>query len=129
MEEYSHSASLEDLKVLISSLNENNVDYLLIGGDALFAYGYHRATADIGLLVPATREAGENTRQALMVLPDQAAKEIDPTWFEEGENIRVADAFVRSRHHAQRRQGTIRNAQAIRGRNRSGGVTYPYNRP
>ena len=29
-----------------------------------------------------------------MVLPDQAAKEIDPAWFDEGENIRVADAFV-----------------------------------
>lgn len=29
-----------------------------------------------------------------MVLPDQAAKDIDPAWFDEGENIRVADAFV-----------------------------------
>jgi len=29
-----------------------------------------------------------------MVLPDQAAWDIDPAWFEEGENIRVADAFV-----------------------------------
>jgi hypothetical protein len=94
MQEYSHPASLEDLKALISSLNENNVDYLLIGGYALFAHGYHRATTDIDLLVPATREAGEKTRQALMVLPDQAALDIDPTWFEEGENIRVADAFV-----------------------------------
>lgn len=29
-----------------------------------------------------------------MVLPDQAARDIEPEWFEEGENIRVADAFV-----------------------------------
>ena len=29
-----------------------------------------------------------------MVLPDRAAVDIEPTWFEEGENIRVADAFV-----------------------------------
>jgi len=29
-----------------------------------------------------------------MALPDQAARDIDPAWFEEGENIRVADAFV-----------------------------------
>ena len=29
-----------------------------------------------------------------MVLPDQAAKDIDPNWFAEGENIRVADEFV-----------------------------------
>ena len=29
-----------------------------------------------------------------MVLPDGAARDIEPKWFEEGENIRVADAFV-----------------------------------
>jgi hypothetical protein len=29
-----------------------------------------------------------------MVLPDQAAKDIDSAWFEKGENIRVADEFV-----------------------------------
>lgn len=29
-----------------------------------------------------------------MVLPDQAAKDIEPEWFVEGENIRVADAFI-----------------------------------
>jgi hypothetical protein len=29
-----------------------------------------------------------------MVLPDQAAQDIDPEWFNEGDNIRVADAFV-----------------------------------
>lgn len=29
-----------------------------------------------------------------MVLPDRAAVDIEPAWFEEGENIRVADAFV-----------------------------------
>jgi predicted nucleotidyltransferase len=94
MQEYSRPASLTDLKVLINSLNENDVDYLLIGGYALFAHGYHRATTDIDVLVPATRDAGDKIRQALMVLPDQAAKDIDPAWFEEGENIRVADAFV-----------------------------------
>jgi hypothetical protein len=73
---------------------QNHVDYLLIGGYALFAHGYHRATMDIDVLVPATRDTGDKIRQALMVLPDQAAKDIDPAWFEEGENIRVADAFV-----------------------------------
>lgn len=94
MEEYSRPATLEDLKTLIASLNRQGADYLLIGGYALFAHGYHRATTDIDVLVPATREAGEQIKKALMVLPDQAAREIDPVWFEEGENIRVADAFV-----------------------------------
>ena len=94
MDEYSRPATLEDLKALIASLNEQEADYLLIGGYALFAHGYHRATTDIDVLVPATREAGIKIRAALMVLPDQAAKDIDPAWFDEGENIRVADAFV-----------------------------------
>lgn len=87
-------ASLEDLKALVSSLNRNGVDYLLIGGYALFVHGYHRATIDIDFLVPATAEAGQKVKAALMVLPDQAAKDLDPAWFAEGENIRVADAFV-----------------------------------
>lgn len=94
MEEYSRAATFEDLKGLIRSLNEQQVEYLLIGGYALFAHGYHRATTDIDLLVPATRAAGLKIKKALMVLPDQAAKDIDPEWFEEGENVRVADTFV-----------------------------------
>ncbi len=94
MEKFSRAATLDDLKALIASLHRHNVDYLLIGGYALFAHGYHRATTDIDILVPATRENGEKVRQALMILPDQAAREIDPLWFEEGDNIRVADDFV-----------------------------------
>jgi hypothetical protein len=94
MEEYSRPATLEDLKILITSLNRQGAEYLLIGGYALFAHGYHRATTDIDVLVPATTESGERIRAALMVLPDQAAKDIDPPWFAQGDNIRVADAFV-----------------------------------
>ena len=94
MEEYSRPATLEDLKALIRSLNDQGADYLLIGGYALFVHGYHRSTTDIDVLVPATQEAGRKVRDALMVLPDRAAKDLDPAWFDEGENIRVADAFV-----------------------------------
>jgi hypothetical protein len=93
-EEYSRPATLEDLKKLIASFNQQGADYLHIGGYALFVHGYHRATTDIDMLVPATVEAGHKVREALMVLPDQAAKDLDPAWFSQGENIRVADAFV-----------------------------------
>lgn len=94
MEAYSRPATFDDLKMLIRSLNQQNAEYLLIGGYALYAHGYHRATTDIDVLVPARRDAGERVKRALMVLPDQAAKEIDPIWFEAGENIRLADEFV-----------------------------------
>jgi predicted nucleotidyltransferase len=92
--EFSRPATLEDLKALIQALNQQQAEYLLIGGYALFAHGYHRATTDIDVLIPASRLAGEKIKAALMILPDHAAKDIDPSWFEEGENIRVADAFV-----------------------------------
>jgi predicted nucleotidyltransferase len=94
MEEFSRPATLDDLKTLLRSLNEHAVDYLLIGGYALAAHGYQRATVDIDVVVPATRESGQRVKDALMVLPDQVARDIEPDWFEEGDNIRVADAFV-----------------------------------
>ena len=94
MDEFSRPATLEDLKLLLRSLNEHGAEYLLIGGYALAAHGYQRATTDIGVVVPATAEAGQRVKDALMVLPDRAAKDIDPAWFEAGENIRVADAFI-----------------------------------
>jgi hypothetical protein len=96
MDSFSRPATLEDLKMLLRSLNRAGADYLLIGGYALAAHGYQRATTDIDLIVPGSAQSGERIREALMVLPDQAAKDLEPAWFEEGENIRVADA--RERH-------------------------------
>jgi len=94
MDEYSRAATLDDLKLLLRSLNEHGVQYLLIGGYALAAHGYSRATTDIDVVVPATAQAGTRVKAALMILSEQAAREIEPEWFDEGENIRVVDAFV-----------------------------------
>lgn len=58
MKEFSRPATLGDLKLLLRSLNEHGVPYLLIGGYALAAHGYQRATTDIDLVVPATSRAG-----------------------------------------------------------------------
>jgi hypothetical protein len=49
-------ATVDDLKRLISALATEQVDYVLIGGYALYALGYQRATTDIDLLVRPTRE-------------------------------------------------------------------------
>lgn len=94
MPEVSRPATLEDLKILARALNEQGARYLLIGGWALFAHGLQRATVDVDLLVPPGARSAEALRQALLVMPDRAARDIDPAWFEEGETIRVADAFV-----------------------------------
>lgn len=93
-DEYARPATIDDLKAVIQSLNENKVDYFLIGGYALFSHGYYRATTDIDILVPPTREQAKRVIKALLILPEKASEQIDPAWFEEGETIRVADAFI-----------------------------------
>lgn len=94
MPEFSRPATLEDLKLLLRALNEHAVEYLLVGGYALAAHGYQRATVAIDVVVPATADTGRRVKDALMVLPDRAARDLVPEWFAEGENIRVADAFI-----------------------------------
>lgn len=88
------AATFDDLLKVIRALNEQGAEYLLIGGYALYAHGYQRATTDIDILVPATLTSAEQVIQALLVLPDHVAADIDPAWFEEGNTIRVADEFV-----------------------------------
>lgn len=92
--ETARPATVDDLKRLISALAAEQVDYVLIGGYALYALGYQRATTDIDLLLRPTREQGERAQRALLTLPDKVAMQLDPAWFVEGQTIRVADAFV-----------------------------------
>ena len=87
-------ASVDDLKMLLQAFNTHGVDYLLIGGYALYALGYQRGTIDIDVVLRPTLEQGELVRNALLLLPDKVAEELSPQWFTEGETIRVADAFV-----------------------------------
>ncbi|MEI6205504.1 MAG: nucleotidyl transferase AbiEii/AbiGii toxin family protein [Desulfuromonadales bacterium] len=93
-EEFCRPATIADLMNLIKSLNGKGAQYILIGGYALYAHGIHRATEDIDILVPAKREAAQPIIEALMMLPDKTANELEAEWFEEGENIRLADEFV-----------------------------------
>jgi predicted nucleotidyltransferase len=94
MSDTSRPATSSDLKRLVAALNGTGARYLLIGAYALFAHGYQRATTDIDLLVEASEPNGRLVRQALLVLADQSARDLDPVWFTEGENIRVADEIT-----------------------------------
>ena len=87
-------ASVDDLKMLLQAFNSHGVDYILIGGYALYALGYQRGTIDIDVVLRPTLAQGELVRKALLLLPDKVAEELSPQWFTEGETIRVADAFV-----------------------------------
>ena len=92
--DYCRPATLNDLKKVIKSLNEKKAEYILIGGYALFSHGYHRATEDIDLLVPDNSISAKPIAEALLVLEDKESAYLDLTWFDEGENIRLADEIV-----------------------------------
>jgi hypothetical protein len=97
VEEKYRIPTLDDLKNIIKSLNENKVDYLLIGGFAVNANDLIRTTKDIDFVVPKDRTEGEKIIQALMILPNKNAKDIDLTWFDkdtDDSTIRVFDDII-----------------------------------
>jgi hypothetical protein len=74
--EYTRPATWEDLKTLIAYLRDAGVEYALVGGYAIAAHGFTRASEDIDILV---NPSAENTRRwvlALSRLPDHAAQEL-----------------------------------------------------
>lgn len=82
---------------LLRRFQEEDVEYVLVGGQAVRLNGFVRATEDIDVLLKPTRQNGEKIIRALSFL--QSAAELDPAWFEpsgsgEIENIRVADTLL-----------------------------------
>lgn len=53
------------LGVLVAELNEDRLDYVVVGGVAVNLLGFERATGDLDLLVPATPEQGRRIRRVL----------------------------------------------------------------
>ncbi len=90
----SKPATLADLKKVLKGLNDQGAKYLLIGGYALFAHGYHRATEDIDIMVPAGSESYGAIIKGLSVLEDQAAASLPLDWFDGEENIRLTDEIA-----------------------------------
>jgi hypothetical protein len=81
---------------LLWRFQEEGVDYVLIGGQAVRLNGYLRATEDVDLLLKPGRVNGEKIIRALSFL--SSSKELQPEWFEsttdEVENIRIADDLI-----------------------------------
>src|SRR5690606_2204472 len=74
--EYTRPATWEDVKTLARHLEEEGVEYALVGGYALAAYGFNRFTEDIDILVNPAAENSQRWILALSRLPDGAAKEL-----------------------------------------------------
>lgn len=54
-----------DFAEMLSALSEADVEYLVVGGYAVIAHGYPRATGDIDIWVRPTRENAEKVMLAL----------------------------------------------------------------
>ena len=87
-------ATRDDLLLLLQSLANYQVDYVIIGGQALNLHGYMRNTDDIDILLPMDEVNGKKVVDALSVLPDNAAKDVDPAWLTEPGTVRVADEII-----------------------------------
>jgi len=93
-QKYSREPTLDDLVILCRHLNEENVNYVVIGGFAIVLNGYIRTTGDIDLLVDASPGNIGRLKKALLYLPDQAIREVSTSEVEKYEVVRVADEIV-----------------------------------
>lgn len=96
MDERTRAATYEDLLRVAELLEEEHVEYALIGGYALALQGIVRLTEDIDILVEPSLENSRRWVRALSKLPDGAAKELigDDTLHTELYAIRINDEFT-----------------------------------
>ena len=92
--EFSRNPTLDDLLELCRNLNVAGVEYIVIGGFAVIHYGFVRGTGDIDLLVDSFEHNIQKIRQALMYLPDKAAKDLNTTDITNYHVVRIADEIV-----------------------------------
>ncbi len=86
--------TVDDLIHLCRKLNEAGAKYVVVGGMAMIQAGHARTTEDIDLLIETTVENERRVLSALMYLPDQAAKQLQPGEVSQYSVIRVADEIV-----------------------------------
>jgi len=91
---YSRAPEFEDLLRLCKALNDQGVHYILIGGFAVIAHGFARATKDIDLLVDPSPKNIQKVKEAMSALPDNAASLISDTEVQKYPVVRIADEIV-----------------------------------
>ncbi len=91
---YSRAPRLNDLSRLCKYLNDEGVEYLLIGGFAMILHGYTRGTMDIDLLVNSAPSNIDRIKKALSNLPDNAVAEVANTDVMNYKIVRIGDEIV-----------------------------------
>lgn len=96
--EFTRPATWRDLQTLVKYLDQANVEYALVGGYAIAAHGFNRASEDIDILVNPSVENSRRWILALGRLPDHATEELaaDPDVFAKDSRyaLRVNDEFT-----------------------------------
>lgn len=64
---------------LLRRFQDEGVEYILVGGQAVRLNGFVRATEDIDILLPSSIDNGRRVIRALSFL--ESARELDPAWF------------------------------------------------
>ncbi len=86
--------TLTDLARICAELNRLGARYVVVGGLAIMQAGYSRTTEDIDLLIDSTLENETLVIQALLILPDKAARELKPGEIGQYNVVRVADEVL-----------------------------------
>ena len=76
MDETTRPPRKEDLVKLCEELNRLGAKYIVIGGLAMNNLGLVRTTEDIDLLIDPSPENQHRIREALMILPEKAIREL-----------------------------------------------------
>jgi hypothetical protein len=96
MDERTRAATYEDLLRIAALLEDEHVEYAVIGGYALALQGIVRLTEDVDILVEPSIDNARRWVRALSKLPDGAARELegDDTLHQEPYAIRINDEFT-----------------------------------
>ena len=90
----SRPPTLTDLARLCAELNRLDAHYVVVGGLAMIQAGYFRTTEDIDLLVETTPQNEARVIEGLLILPDQAVREVKPGEVGQYGVVRVGDEVL-----------------------------------
>lgn len=90
----SRPPTLTDLARVCAEFNRLGARYVVVGGLAIVQAGYSRTTEDIDFLVETTPENEARIIQGLLILPDQAARELKPGEIGQYGVVRVGDEVL-----------------------------------
>jgi hypothetical protein len=93
-EEVPRPPQFSDLSRICRELNRLGARYVVIGGFAIIQHGFPRLTYDIDLLIETTPQNEARVIEALLILPDKAARALAPGEVGQYGVVRVGDEVL-----------------------------------